>query len=254
MKPNKPKTKKPNKANTNTDKITDTESGTVATRRRLLKSALLGGGALGVAQFLVPARWTRPVVEAVTLPAHAATSPLLGPGPWATTVLFGQAPEAAPERNLVGRVADFLVAPAAAGDGGDLAAECPVNFVICISRNDVGDRLKIRYGFFGLGELGRVERVPDTDPPSFIISDGDNELTITGTYDAAKDRWTGTVQGTCPASTNVRNDGFTGQRIRVASAAEHLRLVLATVDAGYADLDQTWKAPPADVCPLDSPR
>ncbi|HSH42360.1 MAG TPA: hypothetical protein VK973_09585, partial [Arenicellales bacterium] len=42
-------------------------------RRKLLKSALLGGGA-AAALYSAPERWTRPVIEAVSLPAHAQTS------------------------------------------------------------------------------------------------------------------------------------------------------------------------------------
>lgn len=45
-----------------------------ARRRRLLKGLLLGGFAAGTSTHL-PERWEKPIVEAVTLPAHAATSP-----------------------------------------------------------------------------------------------------------------------------------------------------------------------------------
>lgn len=41
-------------------------------RRNLLRVAL-GGGAL--AMFALPEKWVRPVVNAVIVPAHAATSP-----------------------------------------------------------------------------------------------------------------------------------------------------------------------------------
>ncbi len=44
-------------------------------RRKLLKALTLGGGAAGVAS--LPGTWTRPVVDSVSLPAHAVTT---GPG------------------------------------------------------------------------------------------------------------------------------------------------------------------------------
>ena len=42
-------------------------------RRKLLKSIALGGGAIAVGKTL-PQSWTRPVVESVMLPAHAQAS------------------------------------------------------------------------------------------------------------------------------------------------------------------------------------
>lgn len=50
------------------DKQNDVSAG----RRRLIK-ILLGGGAIGSAA-LLPERWVRPAIDAVILPAHAATS------------------------------------------------------------------------------------------------------------------------------------------------------------------------------------
>jgi len=44
-------------------------------RRGLLKGGVVVGGA-AVAAALSPKKWTRPLVEAVIVPAHAATSPL----------------------------------------------------------------------------------------------------------------------------------------------------------------------------------
>lgn len=45
-------------------------------RRKILRSLVFTGG-VGAGSSLIPATWTRPVVEAVTLPAHAQTT---GPG------------------------------------------------------------------------------------------------------------------------------------------------------------------------------
>src|SRR5690606_15413149 len=55
-------------------------------RRRLLKGIAAGGGTIAAGASL-PERWTRPVVEAVSLPAHAQTTGESGPGlddlsPW----------------------------------------------------------------------------------------------------------------------------------------------------------------------------
>jgi hypothetical protein len=49
---------------------------TVENRRKLLKSVAAGGGAI-IAGKTLPKEWSRPVVDSVILPAHAATS--LGP-------------------------------------------------------------------------------------------------------------------------------------------------------------------------------
>ena len=50
------------------------EEKTIKSRRRLLKTALAGSGAI-IAGKSLPENWSRPVVDAVTLPAHAQTSP-----------------------------------------------------------------------------------------------------------------------------------------------------------------------------------
>lgn len=49
----------------------------LSSRRRLLKSLLVGGGILTTAPSL-PRAWVRPVVQAVVLPAHAQTSGING--------------------------------------------------------------------------------------------------------------------------------------------------------------------------------
>src|SRR5690606_27027324 len=48
-------------------------------RRRLLKGIVAGGGTIAAGASL-PERWTRPVVEAASLPAHAQTTGESGPG------------------------------------------------------------------------------------------------------------------------------------------------------------------------------
>jgi len=43
------------------------------TRRKILKSAALGGGVLG-AMKTIPEQWSKPAIGAVVLPAHATTT------------------------------------------------------------------------------------------------------------------------------------------------------------------------------------
>jgi hypothetical protein len=52
-----------------------TSSGAKFSRRKLLKSIAAGGG-ITVAAKSLPGKWTKPVVQSVVLPAHAATSPV----------------------------------------------------------------------------------------------------------------------------------------------------------------------------------
>ncbi len=77
-------------------------------RRELLKALSLGGGAVAVTR--LPATWSSPVVDAVTLPAHAVTS---GPVLSGSTVVQN-ADAGGPGRSP----AFFLVDDAVAGGGG----------------------------------------------------------------------------------------------------------------------------------------
>lgn len=44
-------------------------------RRKVLKGGVVVGGAAVAAALSMPKKWTRPLVEAVVVPAHAQTSP-----------------------------------------------------------------------------------------------------------------------------------------------------------------------------------
>jgi hypothetical protein len=44
-------------------------------RRNVLKGGVVVGGAAVAAALTLPKKWTRPLVEAVVVPAHAQTSP-----------------------------------------------------------------------------------------------------------------------------------------------------------------------------------
>lgn len=86
-------------------------------RRRLLKSLVAGGGAVAMGKTL-PESWTRPMVEAVVLPAHAQTSPVSFDGLYvAQGSDIGDAGGAGP-----GSILDMFVAPA-------LAAPLPCNVI-----------------------------------------------------------------------------------------------------------------------------
>lgn len=54
--------------------MNDQEQSTRASRRRLLKSVVAGGGVFAIGRTL-PESWTSPTVKAVMLPAHAQMSP-----------------------------------------------------------------------------------------------------------------------------------------------------------------------------------
>jgi len=47
----------------------------VEARRNVLKGGVVVGGAAVAAALTLPRKWTRPLVEAVVVPAHAQTSP-----------------------------------------------------------------------------------------------------------------------------------------------------------------------------------
>jgi len=52
-----------------------TKDGDAEGRRKLLKGGVVVGGATVAAAMSLPKKWTRPVVEAVIVPANAQTSP-----------------------------------------------------------------------------------------------------------------------------------------------------------------------------------
>ena len=60
------------------------EQGQLESRRKALKNIIIGGGAVAGANFL-PDKWVQPIVNAVVVPAHAATSPIPTTPPQPTT-------------------------------------------------------------------------------------------------------------------------------------------------------------------------
>lgn len=81
-------------------------------RRKLLKSVVAGGGILATGR-LLPESWSRPVVQAVMLPAHAQTSPPAG-----ITGGFGPATSVGGMNERGRSIMDFFVQPARAQTGG----------------------------------------------------------------------------------------------------------------------------------------
>ena len=53
----------------------DSKDVEVEDRRNVLKGGVVVGGAAVAAALTLPKKWTRPLVEAVVVPAHAQTSP-----------------------------------------------------------------------------------------------------------------------------------------------------------------------------------
>lgn len=207
------------KQSPNTPKPSETSDRPAAGRRKLLKSALLGGGAAG-AWLLAPERWTRPVIESVTLPAHAQTSaPTLGEGPWASgePIRDVSLPR---DRSLAQRLSDFFVRPAAAGR--DIGGSCPSSFGICISRTGSGNEIEVRIGFSVGSEDSRTFTPAGDLTFTRKFSDNGTTWMVHGQYHAGLNRWTGSVNGPCPDS------------------------------SVYQDVSLLWEAETGNLCPVDA--
>lgn len=208
------------KQSSNIPKLSGTSDRPAAGRRKLLKSALLGGGAAATSLYLAPERWTRPIIQSVTLPAHAQTSPdTLGDGPWAGDAGPLEDVSLPRDRSFAQRLSDFLVQPAAAGiDEGD---PCPSLFGICISRTGSGSEIEVRIGFSVGTEISRTFTPAGDLTFSRQFADNGDTWTVNGEYDAGLDRWTGSVTGPCPDNPL------------------------------FADLDLLWDAETGVPCPMD---
>lgn len=207
------------KQSSNTPKPSETSALPAAGRRKLLKSALLGGGAAATSLYLAPERWTRPIIQSVTLPAHAQTSPdTLGDGPWASggPLQDGSLPR---DRSFAQRLSDFFVQPAAAGivEG----EPCPAIFGICISQTGSGNEIEVRIGFSDGTQDSRTFTPASDLTFSRQFADNGDTWTVNGEYDAGLDRWAGSVTGPCPDNPL------------------------------FADLDLLWDAETGNPCPLD---
>lgn len=226
-------------------------------RRKALTSALLGAGAATASLYLGPQRWTRPIIESVILPAHARTSQIeLAAGGWfggsTSMVMFRDVPLSG--RNVVGRISEFLVAPAIAGETA--VVPC-LPFLICIDRTGSGNEIQVRVGFDdGAGGVV-VDTQTFTPNPDLTFNrnfsdSGAVNLAVAGEYAPGGDQWFGTVQGTC--GKNVEdvyngdhdNDVFIGDGIQVASASDTLQLALVEIPT----VNDEWTANQTD-CSFD---
>jgi len=211
------------------------------TRRKLLQSALLGGAAATF--YAAPERWTRPVIESVSLPAHAQTSPMLGEGPWTGGGASMTMTAPFRNRNLAGRIVDTLVPRANAAF--DIPRDCGGVFGICIDRTDDDDQVQVRSGFDGCVEDDRIVTLSGSLDFSFEFG----PFSVNGEYDPSDNRWFGRVMGPCDdiqmESSNGRpGNVFTGERIQVAAASGHIML------AGSSDPEEQieieWTADQGD--------
>lgn len=233
-----------------------TTPGTSRGRRKLLTSALLGAGGATAALYLAPERWTRPIIESVTLPVHAQTSQIeLGAGGWfggSASMVFRDSPSSG--GGLARGVSQFLVPPANAG--ATTAAPC-LPFLICIDRTGSSNEIHVRVGFDNMtgGVVVDAKTFMPNDDLTFNknFSDGMGaNLDVAGEYAPDNDQWLGSVQGTCGENIETvynrrRDDGvFTGEAVQVASASDSLRLALAVIPT----VDDTWIATQTD-CSFD---
>lgn len=152
-------------------------------------------------------------------------------------------------RNLARRIVDTLVPPAHAAF--DVGGECSGIFGICIDRTGSGNQVRVRTGFDGCVQDDR--NVTLSASLTFSFSFGD--FSVNGEYAPVSDNWSGKVTGPCPAEPEAEqsaarpSDVFTGERIQVASASEHIMLAGA---ASVDDLDLDWTADRGAPCAFDA--
>lgn len=177
--------------NTNDDTPTGRNS-----RRRVLKTALMGGASI-TAFKLAPESWTRPVVEAVSLPAHAQTSLALPDGPWSSGG-ESDGPGPARDRGLGDRLLNAILPEAQAGKDV-LPPLIPFGcgfFGICIEKVD-DNTIFVRVGFDGIQfDSGNVN--VSVRGGLLTFNDSFGLLNVNGELSADGEIWTGRVEGLCP--------------------------------------------------------
>jgi len=217
------------------ERQSDTHPDSGSTRRRLLKTAVLGGAAAAALK-LAPEQWSRPMVRSVTLPAHAQTSPpaaSLPEGPWSGGAGL---PNGGPERSrgLGQRLLDFLVPKAR---GTMQQNPCPVGFEICIEPVD-DQTISVRWAFDGFAEGGPNEvQVDDTLAFEYMLEQFDEQWMLSGVLNEAGTSWTGNINGPCPNNLNLtrrsRDKGLFGIELMRSAHAGGQQ---------YEDLDLEWTA------------
>jgi hypothetical protein len=76
-------------------------------RRKLLKTAVVGGGIIGASKAM-PEKWSKPVVDSVLIPAHAATTGSGGGGGGGTTVGPTTTPDAGCTKKCDASIIDYI--------------------------------------------------------------------------------------------------------------------------------------------------
>lgn len=117
--------------------MTDKEQKKYASRRKLLKSVVAGGGVLATGK-LLPESWMKPVVQAVVLPAHAQTSP----GSFDGLYVFDAGSTGDAMDSQPGSILDMFVSPAH-------ATHLTCNAVSQIQINVSGGNADICFTYFG---------------------------------------------------------------------------------------------------------
>lgn len=213
-------------------------------RRRLLKALGGAGGAFAAGKSL-PETWSRPVVDAVLLPAHAQAT---GAGPWSgggTAVQVGPGPA----KRLGDRLLDALIPPANAGIAEDGGAFCPDIYVCIEMAGPTTAKVTIANCCDG----------PLAQNSSCTVTGGNklNNCHVNGSYGnytvnatLNNNKWTGTVEGDCPCFISGANDSesspFDPQRKLLARNAPRSvgeRMLDSVVPPAHADmsLPTTWE-------------
>ena len=215
----------------------------VSSRRKMLKSVAVGGGAIATAQAL-PSKWTSPVVNMVMTPAHAQTSvvvaPTIVPGVYSTASPLAIAPASStsgPQFALL----DMLISPAnaqtvsrghliddicASEDDAttpgmsNLHIRVNANMTVDIAVDSLNDGGDACGNFGGIVSVVSGTSIPDTqiqlDDDEFvrltnmmIVADGQ----ISGNYSADNDNdsecsgsFTVLIGGTYPSALDCRDD------------------------------------------------
>lgn len=145
-------------------------------RRKLLKSAVAGGGAVTVAKML-PDQWARPVVDTVMLPSHAQTSPPAESpfGPFISNGPIASADSAIQmaEQGFSEELLEFFTPAANAGliNASD---------VMRLTANESGDSVICSDWNASTNTTQVTVSIDNTTPPSFVANCSLGPLNVTG--------------------------------------------------------------------------
>lgn len=149
------------------------DSNPVAARRKILRTIVTGGG-LGATAAFVPTTWTKPVVDAVTLPAHAQTSggPFNGTGVVGVGPPIMQAPDEGDFGSFVQAVRDVII-PTAEAQGGRPFGRCLTITVGNLADNGSTASVVLTSGVFGddpgVGTFGQLRGAGITTANNHVV-------------------------------------------------------------------------------------